>query len=74
MSQNPLDLLVVLVLLLQFIIVSNLLFLSREQGVHRVAGMGFPKSDVSIFTAAHYVFAIHRVQDGINPNRYLLTL
>ena len=65
-TEDPLDLLVVLELLLKLLVVLDLLFLTGKQGVQRVTSLRLPYSNVSVFTTRNYVSVVHGIEDGIN--------
>jgi len=66
MTQNSLYLSRVLVLLFQLVRICKLLFLSRQQGLESISGIGFPNSNVGVFTARRDILRIVRVQDCVN--------
>jgi hypothetical protein len=47
-AEDPLDLAIILILFLELIVVVELFLLSGEKRLERVAGMGFPDTDVGV--------------------------
>ena len=64
-SEDPLDLLIVLVLLLQLLIVEDLFLLTGEQSMQGVTCLGFPDTHIGVLTPSNDISAIHRVKDCI---------
>mmetsp|Transcript_16788 Transcript_16788/g.21240 ORF Transcript_16788/g.21240 Transcript_16788/m.21240 type:complete len:239 (-) Transcript_16788:552-1268(-) len=65
-SQDPLHLLVILVLLLELVSVGELLFLAREERLDLLGGITLPDAQVGVLAARHHILSIVRVQDGVD--------